>query len=133
MSRPTRVAVAATLAGAAVVAVALLASDGVRGAGFLLAHAPVLGIAVWWFVLAPLVLGAAALALPRTPCPWVGATTLHLAVQVATVTRLRHLADTGTWSLLGLSAVVGLLSIGLVAAPRPASLTRPEPTHERIR
>lgn len=71
------------------------------------------GYAAWlgWMLVAPLVLAGAALALRRTPWPWVLAVSFHLAGLVAGQARLADLTDSRMWVLVATAVAVGLTSI----------------------
>ncbi|GAA5155551.1 hypothetical protein GCM10023340_41140 [Nocardioides marinquilinus] len=98
--------------------------DGVAAATFLFENGAVLyGIGVVWIVAAPVPLLVAALFAGRTPGPWVVVVTVHLAVLLVLLLRLRAYLSGTAFLGWGCFAVLGLLSILAVTLDRP----RPSP------
>ena len=93
--------------------------DGVGLARFLLDHgAATYAVGLGWVLVAPLVLVAALVAQRRTPWPWVGAVTLHLAVLLALSLRLRHLVPGAAAGVLACYTVLCLASVLVAVADR---------------
>ncbi|MCD4535381.1 hypothetical protein LRP67_14905 [Nocardioides sp. cx-169] len=121
-----RLSAAAFVAIAALTAYALLDSgaDVVELAQWLRRHGHP-GYAAWlaWVPLSPVVLAATALAVGRTPWPWVVAVTVQLASLVGAQARAGHLVDRWSWVLVALALVLGLASVVAALGDR----SRPPP------
>ncbi|MCD4526833.1 hypothetical protein [Nocardioides sp. cx-173] len=125
-----RLSAAAFVAIAALTAYAVLAdgADVVELAQWLRSHGHP-GYAAWlaWVLLSPVVLAATALAVRRSPWPWVVAVTVQLASLVGAQARAGHLVNGWSWALVALALLLGLAS--LVAALGDRSGPPPEGLH----
>ncbi|MDT0201581.1 hypothetical protein [Nocardioides sp. AE5] len=72
-------------------------------------------LALWvvWFLLAPVLLLAAALGIRRTPWPWVALVSLHLVSLLVATMRLGHWAPGWAWTTLAVATVAGVASVVL--------------------